>query len=216
MLVSDVMQTTLTTVGPGTTLPEALRLMRERGIRHLPVLEHGKLVGIVSDRDLKRAMASPATSLAAQELTYLLERLRLEEIMTRTVITVSPTSPIEEAAHIMVQERISAMPVAVQGQLIGLVTETDVLRLFVRAMGASEPSSRLDVMLGRGRSTLAEVIQIIESAGAPVASVVTLASPQGLREAVVRIATIDPGPAIRGLEAAGYTLRSPRRRAVEP
>jgi CBS domain-containing protein len=139
MLVQDVMQTNLTTVTPDTTLPEALRLMHAGRIRHLPVLAEGKLVGIVSDRDLKRAMASPATSLAAQELTYLLERLRLEEIMTRTVITIGPSSPVEEAARIMLREKISAVPVTEGGRLVGIVTETDVLRLFVRAQTGSLP-----------------------------------------------------------------------------
>jgi CBS domain-containing protein len=136
MLVKDVMQTSLTTVGPDTTLPEALRLMHQGRIRHLPVVADGKLVGIVSDRDLKRAMASPATSLAAQELTYLLERLRLSEIMTRSVITILPGAPVEEAARIMLREKISAVPVTEAGQLIGIVTETDVLRLFVRMQEA--------------------------------------------------------------------------------
>jgi acetoin utilization protein AcuB len=215
MLVRDVMRTKVATVGPRTTLPEALRLTRERGIRHLPVLEEGKLVGIVSDRDLKRAMASPATSLARQELTYLLDRLTLEEIMTRAVITVAPNFPVEEAARIMVKERISALPVTEGGQLVGIVTETDVLDLFVRAMGAGEPSSRLDVLLDGRRSALAEVIQIVEAAGTPVASVMTLHNRQGVKEAIVRVATINPGPAIRGLEARGYTVRDARREAPE-
>ena len=93
MLVQDVMQTKLHTVTPATTLPEALRLTSQRGVRHLPVLDGDRLVGILSDRDLKRAMASPATSLEVHELNYLLDRLRVEEIMTRTVITISRLLP---------------------------------------------------------------------------------------------------------------------------
>ena len=93
MLVQDVMQTKLHTVTPATTLPEALRLTNHRGVRHLPVLDGDCLVGILSDRDLKRAMASPATSLEVHELNYLLDRLRVEEIMTRTVITISRLLP---------------------------------------------------------------------------------------------------------------------------
>ena len=149
MLVQDVMQTKLFTVTPETTLPEALRLTGQRGVRHLPVLDGDRLVGILSDRDLKRAMASPATSLEAHELNYLLDRLRVEEIMTRTVITIGRMFPIEAAAALMVQEKIGALPVTDDGRLVGLVTETDVLRLFVRALGAGEPSSRLDVVLGQ-------------------------------------------------------------------
>lgn len=93
MLVEHVMQSTLVTVTPETTLPEALRLTRRRGIRHLPVVEHARLVGIVSDRDLKGAMDAPA----------------MREIMTRAVMTVAPNAPVEEAARLMVHEKISAL-----------------------------------------------------------------------------------------------------------
>lgn len=207
MLVADLMQSKLVTVTPATTLPEAIRLVGQRGIRHLPVIENGQLVGIVSDRDLKRAMASPATSLAAHELNYLLDRLTVAEIMTRAVITVAPSFPVEEAARIMVREKISALPVTEGGVLVGLVTETDLLQLLVTALGAGEPSSRLDVTLGENRSALAEVIRAVEATGAPVASVVTLVSRDGLKHAIIRVATINPVPAVDALRRAGYTLR---------
>lgn len=99
MLVRDVMQPRVFAVTPDTTLSEAVRLTRVRGIRHLPVLEGRELVGIVSDRDLKRAMASPAAGLEAGELTSLLDRLTVAEIMTCPVITVAPPVPVEEAAR---------------------------------------------------------------------------------------------------------------------
>jgi len=211
MLVRDVMQPQVVTVTPQTTLSEAVRLTRQRGIRHLPVLEGGALVGIVSDRDLKRAMASPATSAEARELTSLLDRVTMGEIMTRAVITVAPAVPLEEAARVMVREKISALPVTEEGRLVGIVTETDVLELFVKAMGAGEPSSRLDVVLGERRSALAEVVRVVEEAGLQIASIMTLVSRAGLREAVIRVATINPGPAVKGLETRGYAVRQPWR-----
>ncbi|MBI4637730.1 MAG: CBS domain-containing protein [Candidatus Rokubacteria bacterium] len=211
MLIQDIMQTNLVTVTPRTTLPEAVRLARERGIRHLPVVDGERLVGIVSDRDLKRAMASPATSLSAQELTYLLDRLSLAEIMTRAVITIAPMFPVEDAARIMVKEKISALPVTEAGRLVGIVTETDVLELFVRAMGAGEPSSRLGVAVGEDRSALAEIVQAVEGAGAPISSIMTLRDARGVREVIVRVATMNPAPAIEALAARGYALRTPVR-----
>ena len=211
MLVRDVMQSQVVTIAPQTTLPEAVRLTRQRGIRHLPVLEGGELVGIVSDRDLKQAMASPATSLEARELTYLLDRLTMAEVMTRPVITVAPMVPVEEAARVMVREKISALPVTEEGRLVGIVTETDVLELFVKAMGAAEPSSRLDVVLGERRAALAEVVRTVEEAGVPIASIMTLVSRAGLREAVIRVATINPGPAVQALQGRGYAVRQPWR-----
>lgn len=211
MLVEDVMQRPVITVTPQTTLPEALRLSRTRGVRHLPVLEEGKLVGIISDRDLKRAMASPAIALERHELTYLLEKVSVEEIMTRSVMTAVPELPLEEAARVMVKEKISALPVTAEGCLVGIVTETDVLDLFVRAMGAGEPSSRLDVVVPQGGVSLADVVHAIEDAETSISSIVTLPGRTGRREVVVRVRTINPGPAIKRLEACGLAVRNPAR-----
>lgn len=211
MLVEDVMQRDLTTVNPETTLPEALRLARGRGVRHLPVMDGPDLVGIVSDRDLKRAMASPATSLERHELNYLLEKVTMGEIMTRAVVTVGPTLPVEEAAWIMAKERISALPVTEEGKVVGIVTETDVLQLFLRAMGAGEPSSRLDLMLPEGSAALADAVRAVEDAETSISSIMTLPGRAGRKELVIRVRTINPGPAIKRLEACGYAVRNPWR-----
>lgn len=215
MLVSDVMQGSLVTAAPRTTLSEAVRLMTDRRVRHLPVMDAGRLVGIVSDRDVKRVMASPATSLAANELNYLLDKLTVEQFMTRAVITVTPGLPIEEAARIMLKERISALPVTEGGRVVGIVTETDVLELFVRALGAGEPSSRLDVILDDRRSGVAEVIRALEDAGVVVSSVTTLFKDRRLKEAVVRVATIDARPAARAVRKRGFEVREGAGRSVE-
>src|SRR5262245_9727452 len=207
MLVGDVMQRHVVTVGPKTRWPEAMWLVAQRAIRHLPVVAEGRLVGIVSDRDLKLAMISPGASRASHELTYLLDPLTVDEIMTRSVITVTPEWPVEEASRLMTRERISALPVLQEGGLVGIVSATDVVALFVRAMGAGEPSSRLDVVMGDERSKLAEIVQIIEATGITITSLITLRSPDNLREAVVRVATIDPRAAVRALQAAGYAVR---------
>ena len=206
MLVQDVMQTKLFTVTPETTLAEALRLTGQRGIRHLPVLDGDRLVGILSDRDLKRTMASSAPELEAHELT-LPRRLRVEDAMTRTVITIGPAFPIETAASLMVREKIGALPVTDGDRLIGLVTETDVLRLFVRAMGASEPSSRLDIVVSNRPHAVAEIVQAVETSGAEISSLVTLAGEGGFREVVLRVRTINPTSAVWSLRARGFSAR---------
>lgn len=207
MLVRDIMRTPVVTIQSDTTLPEAIRLAAQRGIRHLPVLEEGKLVGLVSDRDLKRAMASSATSLEVHELTYLLDKVRVREIMARAVITITPLFPIEEAARLMVQERIGALPVTEAGDLVGIVTETDLLELFVNTLGAGEPSGRLEVLLDSRPGGLVDIARALEEAGVIISSLVTLRNRDGIREAVVRIATLHTGPAIEALQARGYTVR---------
>jgi acetoin utilization protein AcuB len=188
MLVQHIMQRSPITVAPGASLGEARDLTLERGIRHLLVVDDGRLVGIVSDRDLKGARGEPAVG----------------DIMTRAVIAVAPDAPVEEAGHLMVREKISALPVTLGERVVGIVTETDVLRLFVRALGATEPSSRLDVALGPGREALADVIGIVESTGMRISSILTLSAPGGGREVVIRIPTIDPRAAVTALAASGY------------
>jgi len=202
MLVQDIMQRTVVTASPETRFEEIARLLRCRGVRHLPVLDRGALAGIISDRDLKSAMASVGDSAGESA-----SALTAADIMTRRVITTSPVFPVEEAARVMAAERISALPVVDAGRLVGLISETDILLLFVRAMGVLEPSTRLDVVLPAAPRALSQVVHTLETEGAAISSIVTLKSPDGLTEAVIRVATINPGPAVRALESQGYRLR---------
>lgn len=214
MLVKDIMQTHVVTATPETRLPRVLSLLQRRGFRHVPVTEGGALVGIISDRDLKQAMVSLAGSGASgTALDRAQERLTAAEIMMRTVTTIGPMFPVEEAARLMMTQKISALPVTEGDRLVGIVTETDVLELFVRAMGVLEPSSRLDVIVRDSAAGLGEVVRTVEETGTRISSVMTLQSPAGEREAVLRIATIDPRPAVKALEARGYVVRDAGRGA---
>jgi len=199
MLVHDIMQSRVITVTPKTGVTEALGLLRTRGVRHLVIVDGDTLVGIVSDRDVKQAGA----------LDERLGRWTVAEIMKRPVITIEPTAPVEDAAQLMLAEKISALPITEGGRLVGIVTETDIVRLFVRALGAGQPSSRIDVMIGSG-TALADVVATVQEAGAPICSVVTLPVRDGLVDAVLRVATIDPRPAIAALAAKGYRVMAVR------
>ena len=208
MLVQDVMQRGVVVVGPDTKLSEASRLLQRRGIRHLPVLDQGSLVGIISDRDLKEATGSAAVNPGGAGPGAVPERLTAGDVMTRAVVTIAPMFPVEEAARVMVTKKISALPVTEEGRLVGIVTETDVLDLFVKAMGVTEPSSRLDVTLGDEPHALDQVVQAVEASGVAISSIMTLRSPvTGMREAVIRVTTIAPGGAIRALETRGFVVR---------
>jgi len=212
MLVKDIMQHDVACVRPETHLEEVVRLLQRRSVRHLPVLDHEDLVGIISDRDLKSVLPSPVTKLAATATPAHSDGLTAGDIMTKRVITVEPMVSVEDAARMLMEERIGALPVMDGGALVGIVTETDVLRLFVRAMGILEPSSRLDVLLPDKPASFGRMVHTIESAGVTVSSIVTLANPSlRLREAVVRVTTINPGPVIKALETEGYALRNPKR-----
>jgi len=120
------------TVAPQTTVTEARTLMQQQRIRHLPVLEHERLVGIITDRDIRLVLPSPATSLSTWELHYLLATLTVSEVMTRFVVAVTPVCPLTDAVDLMLRHKIGALPVLEHRQLIGILTRTDILRAFYR------------------------------------------------------------------------------------
>ena len=137
MLVRDYMNTPVVTIYPETGVQEALRLMRQHKIRRLPVLNaSGELVGIISEHDLLYASPSPATSLSVWELNYLLARLEVKEIMTRNVIVTLPDAPLTEAARLMLQNKIGALPVVTENnvtgiKVVGIITESDIFEAFL-------------------------------------------------------------------------------------
>jgi acetoin utilization protein AcuB len=133
MVVRDLMTAKPVTVDPETPMLEARQRMTAAAIRHLIVVQEGRLVGIVTDRDIRLNIASPATSLSVWELNYLLARLTVGQVMTTSVMVVAPGRPISEAARIMIDQKIGALPVVDEGRLVGIVTETD----FVKAMAAA-------------------------------------------------------------------------------
>jgi CBS domain-containing protein len=118
-------------ITPQTTLPEVHRLMDEYNIRRLPVINKGKLVGIVTRGDVREAQASDATTLSVYELNFLLDRLTTREFMAYEPITISPDDPIAEAARLMLQHKIGGLPVVENGELVGIITETDFCRLLI-------------------------------------------------------------------------------------
>jgi len=216
MLVRDIMQAHPVTATAETRLFHLLRVLQQRGFRHVPIVDGSRLVGIVSDRDVKQAMVSAALSVDGRERDRLLDGLTAGQIMTRTVITIGPMFGVEDAARLMVTRKFSALPVTEGDRLVGIVTETDVLHLFVRGMGALEPSSRVDVILPGPGASLGEVVRVIEATGTRISSVMTLEDPTGQREVVLRLATIDPRPALRALEAGGHQTRDTGRVATTP
>ncbi len=139
MRVKEWMSASPTTTDPKTSMSEARELMRRKGIRHLLVTKGERLVGIVTDRDIRLNLPSPATSLSVWEINYLLTKLTVGDVMTKFVITVEPGRPIEEAARLMLEHRIGALPVVEDGLLVGILTETDLLRAFVYSQSAIVP-----------------------------------------------------------------------------
>ncbi len=212
LLVRDSMTREVVTVGPETTAAEALALCREKGIRHLPVLEGGRLVGIISDRDLR--LATPA--LGDPDRAGALGRIRVADEMAKEVVTARPEHPIEEAAMEMYERKIGCLPVVDGEDLVGMVTSSDVLRALVRLVGAHKPGSRLEVALPSRSGSLAEVTQVIRDEGVDIVSILASSENEdeaGERVAVLRVATIDPKQVVESLRAAEYRILWP---PVEP
>jgi acetoin utilization protein AcuB len=136
--VRDWMTPNPITIDPKTTLPEAHKLMKECHIRRLPVVDRGRVVGILTLGDIREASPSDATSLSIFELNYLLAKLNVEKIMTRDPITIAPAATIREAAQIMLEHKIGGLPVVEDEKLVGIITESDIFRVLVQE---PEPSS---------------------------------------------------------------------------
>jgi len=132
------------TVSPKETIVIARAIMRQRGIRRLPVVDGERLVGIVTDRDLREAWASDANTLSAQELHYLLERIPVRDVMTAPAVTVTPETPLEIAVRTLQEKKIGGLPVLSAGQLVGILTETDVFRAFTQALHYGNVEGRTD------------------------------------------------------------------------
>ena len=140
MLVRDWMTTVPVTVRPDAPVAEAQHLMRHRRIRHLPVVDGERLAGIITDRDVRTTLPSPATSLAVGEIRYLLDRLLVERVMTRSVITIGPHAPIADAVGLVLAHHIGALPVVEGDRLVGIITETDLLRAFAATSAVDAPT----------------------------------------------------------------------------
>jgi acetoin utilization protein AcuB len=136
MLVRDLMTRTVITAPPDTPVTAARALMSRERIRHLLVTDGDRLLGMVTDRDIRLNLASPATSLSVWELNYLLARMTVGEVMTKSLIVVDPERDARAAARIMLDHRIGALPVLEADRLVGIVTETDVVRAFAEAEAA--------------------------------------------------------------------------------
>ena len=219
MYIGQIMHTDLITVSPKTTLVEAKKLIQEKQIDHLLVVnDKKKLVGIVSDRDLKQYWASPATSLSTHELNYLLDKVLVSMVMIKTVVTISTNTTIERAALIMQQNRISALPVMEDEELAGIITSTDVMGVLLRAIGISDESIRLSVFVRDSIGKLAEVTACLKDAGVNLQSLFCTPESkyEGITQIVMRVTNQDGDKAISALTAHGFKVKNKYEKDITP
>jgi acetoin utilization protein AcuB len=163
MLVGERMSKPVITISTDTPIPDALNLMKKEHIRRAPVIKDGKLVGIITDNDLRNASPSQATTLSIWEMNYLLSKITVTEVMSKNVMTVTEDTPIESAARIMADNKIGGLPVLRNGNVVGIITETDLFKLFLELLGAREAGVRVSVLLEEKRGKLADLTEAISA-----------------------------------------------------
>ncbi|RTH40455.1 CBS and ACT domain-containing protein [Thermus scotoductus] len=201
MLVRDWMTKDPLTVAPDTPVLEAINLLKNKGFRRLPVVKDGKLVGLVTDKDLKDAMPSKATTLSVWEMNYLLSKLTVQEVMAKPVITVEADAPLEKAALLMEERKIGGLPVMEGEKLVGIITVTDVLRAFIEVLGLKMGGLRITVDIPDVPGALAQMARAVPPAN--IVSIATAAHLNGYQHLVLRVVGEDVEGVPDRLRAAG-------------
>ena len=194
MLVANWMSKNIITVDEKDSMQDAMKLLKENDIRMLPVMKKGKLVGIVTDRDLKRASASDATTLEIHELLYLLTRIKVKNIMTKEVITVPPDFTVEETALVLQKNKISGAPVVdSRGKVVGTITQTDLFRVLISLTGVAKGGIQFGLQVDDRPGSIKEVADIIRKFGGRMVSILSSYDqvPQGYRKVYIRMRNIE-------------------------
>ena len=211
MYVGNVMRTELVTVPPETTLLSAQNLLEKKRINHLLVVDgEGELLGIVSDRDLKKSWASSATTLSKNELMYLLDQVTVFSIMTKKTIAITPGTTIERAALLMNQNRINALPVLDGKTLVGIITSSDVITILLEAIGIDKDSARLTVLVKDRIGVISDISKALRDDGINIRSLFTWPEKDhpGVYYLVIRVPADAGESAAASLEKRGFKVLS--------
>ena len=195
MLVKDWMTTDPITVTPDTSVMKASQVMRENNIRRLPVVdEMGAPVGMLTDRDLKEASPSKATTLDVHELYYLLSELKVKDIMTRNVVTIRPEDTVERAAVIMLEHKITGFPVVADGRVVGVLSQGDIFRVLTSITGIYRGGTVFSLKLEDRPGSIKEVADIIRKHGGRMVSILSSYDlvEEGCRNVAIRIMDLPP------------------------
>jgi acetoin utilization protein AcuB len=195
MLIKDWMTKDPVTIAEDTSMIKAIHIMKERRFRRLPVVAAGKLVGMVTDRDLKEASPSKATSLDVHELYYLLAELQVREIMSHHPLSVSQDDTVEHAAQVMLEHTISGLPVVdAGGKVVGIITQSDVFRAFMHITGVLQGGVQFALRLEDRPGLIKEVVDLLRARGARFVSLLSsyTTSKEGYRDVYIRVKNLSP------------------------
>jgi acetoin utilization protein AcuB len=188
------MSKTLVTVDENDSLQDAMRLLKDHGIKTLPVLKKGKLVGVITDRDLKEASASDATTLEVHELLYLVSKIKVRDIMTKKPITVPIDFTVEETAEILLKNKISGVPVVdPDGQVVGVITKGNLFQVLIALTGVGKRGIQFAFQLEDRPGSIKEVADVIRKYGGRMVSILSTyeRAPKGFRRVYIRMFGVD-------------------------
>lgn len=209
MQVREIMSPNPTTVTLDTPVAEAFQIMKERNIRRLPVVEKGKLAGIVTMKELGEASPSRATTLSIFEINYLLSKTKVKDILPKgqKVITIEADTQIEIVASIMKDNKIGGIPVMEKGKLVGIVTETDIFGSFIDILGVKRRGTRIDLEIEDRPGVLAEVSGLIAGFKINIQNIVSIPKKDSAKvELIIRIDTQEPDELAKALKAKGFNV----------
>jgi acetoin utilization protein AcuB len=208
MRVRDMMTTNVVTVTENTTLSDARRIMEAHRIRRLPVMKKDRLIGLVTMHMLLEASPSPATSLNIWELTYLLSKMTVKHIMVKEPFTIHPDMPVEEALLIGQNKKVGAFPVVEKGRLVGVVTESDIVRMMIKVLGVQREGTRINIKAPAEFGIIKRIMDVLDRTKTVLLSVMTLPPEEDEDEWLVmlRVRSEDAGPTVKELEAAAFNV----------
>ncbi len=195
MLVGERMSHPVITIQPDMPIQEALSMMKRENVRRFPVVDkRGHMIGFVCEKDLLNASPSDATSLSVWEVSYLLSKITIQKVMTRDVVTTTEDTPLEEAARVMADHKIGSLPVVRGAEVVGMITETDLFKIFLELLGAREPGVRLSVLVRNAPGELAKITKTVFEAGGNIMALGTfLGESSENREIVLKVDGVDSG-----------------------
>jgi acetoin utilization protein AcuB len=208
MRIKDVMTQNPITVEADTLVIDAQKVMKERGIRRLCVLKKGNLVGMVTNHDLLKASPSPATSLSVWEINYLWGKMKVSDVMTKDPVTVSSDTAFEDALALGQAKKIGSFPVVDNGRLVGIATESDIVRLVSRVLGFKEAVSRITIDgLEMKLGILSQIISVVDRHQVPILSMMSLPRPEKRDVMIVlRLKTTKPEGIVADLKKMGLSV----------
>lgn len=194
MLVKNWMSKNVETIGPDDSMLDAVNRMRDRKVHMMPVLDGKKIVGIITDRDIKRASASDASTLEIHELMYLISKIKVRDIMSKKVVTVPDDYTVEETAEVLLENRISGVPVVDKaGKIAGVITQTDIFRVLISITGVEKRGIQFAFLLEDQPGSIKAVADAMRAYGGRIASILTSyeEAAQGHRKVFIRMYGLD-------------------------